>query len=467
MTGGNESENGQKDGAAGGASAGVEGGSLQGGAVGFQAEELAPRREIFAWAMFDFANSSYTTVVTTAIFNQYFVGTICQGMSAADATVKLTTALGVSNLLVVLSAPLIGALADASGRKKMLLFLATALCVAATALLSLMHRGDVLPAMLLFIVSSFAFGSTEYLIAAFLPELAPREKMGKISALGWTLGYVGGLCVLALCHVYVSWAQKQGQQAFQYVPMILLGVSAVFAISAAPTFIWLRERSLGQAGAGRSLVAVIGQSFKRVGATISGARRYRDLFVFLISLFAFSCGSTTVVAMAAVYAGQVMGFSTSETIAMIMLVNVAAAGGAFGLGLLQDRIGSVRTLMLALLLWVVAIAMAFVAHDKVVFWLAATIMGAAMGATGAAARALVGQLSPSGQAAEFFGLWGLTVKLAAVVGPISYGQITALSGGNYRLALLSTLGFFLSGLVAIFFVNEKRGRQLAENSTRH
>lgn len=422
----------------------------------FEATELAPRREIAAWAMFDFANSSYTTVVTTAIFNGYFVGTICQGLSVSDATVKLTTALGLANLLVVLTAPVVGALADARARKRLFLFIATAVCVLATASLSLMHAGQVELCMALYVVSAFAFGSTEYLIAAFLPELAPREKMGKISSLGWTLGYIGGLLVLGLCQVYVSQAQKLGQTPSQFVPVTLIAVAVIFALASTPTFLWLKERALSSHA--NTDFALARRSFGKVFETISSARRYRDLFVFLLGLFAFSCGTTTVVALAAVYAGQVMHFSTSETIAMILLVQIAAAGGAYGTGFIQEKLGSVRTLALALVIWTVAIAMSYFAQDKAIFWLASSMMGVAMGASGTAARALVGQLSPPGQSAEFFGLWGLTVKMAAVVGPITYGQITSLSGGNYRSALLSTLAFFIIGLLITLLVNEKRGQ---------
>lgn len=421
-----------------------------------EATELAPRREIAAWAMFDFANSSYTTVVTTAIFNGYFVGTICQGLTVAEATVRLTTALGLANLLVVLTAPVVGALADARARKRLFLFVATAVCVLATASLSLMHPGQVVLCMALYVVSAFAFGSTEYLIAAFLPELAPRDKMGKISSLGWTLGYIGGLLVLGLCQLYVSHAQSLGQTPAQFVPVTLVAVAVIFALASSPTFLWLKERALPSHA--NTDFALARRSFAKVFETISSARRYKDLFVFLLALFAFSCGTTTVVALAAVYAGQVMHFSTSETIAMILLVQIAAAGGAFGTGFVQEKLGSVRTLAMALMVWSVAIAMSYFAQDKSIFWMASTMMGIAMGASGTAARALVGQLSPAGQSAEFFGLWGLTVKMAAVIGPVTYGQITSISGGNYRSALLSTLMFFVAGLVITLLVNEKRGQ---------
>jgi len=420
----------------------------------------ASRLEIWAWAMFDFANSSYTTVVTTAIFNAYFVKTVASNFELSTATLCLTCSLAVANLLVVLTAPVVGAIADAFAVKKRFLLFSTLACVACTAGLSLVHQGDVALAMTLLVFSNFAFGTSENLIAAFLPEIATAEKMGRISAFGWTLGYVGGIAVLGACLAYVTWAQKAGQTPAQFVPVTMLFVAAIFLLASSPTFIWLKERA--RASAVHSSFSKIARgAFKHVVSTIGDARKHRDLFTFLLSLLCYSCGSTTVVALAAVYAEQVMGFKTNESIILIMVVNVTAAIGAFIFGFIQDKVGSVRTLAITLVLWAVAIFIAYVTTDKNGFWCAANIMGIAMGASASAGRALVGQLSPAGRSAEFFGLWGLSVKLSAIIGPMTYGMVTYLSGSNYRLALLSTLTFFILGLIVVLFVDEKRGRAQA------
>jgi UMF1 family MFS transporter len=416
--------------------------------------------EIWAWAMFDFANSSYTTVVTTAIFNAYFVKTVASSVELSTATLYLTCSLGLANLLVVLTAPVVGAIADAFAIKKRFLFVSSLACVICTACLSLVHQGDVMLAMVLLVLSNFAFGTSEDLIAAFLPEIATPEKMGRISAFGWTLGYIGGIAVLGACLAYVSWAQKAGQTPAQFVPVTMLFVAVMFTSAAAPTFIWLKERAKRSASKTK-LGEIARGAFKQVFDTIADAKKHRDLFTFLLSILCYSCGSTTVVALAAVYAEQVMGFKTSESIILIMVVNVTAAVGAFIFGFVQDKVGSVRTLAVTLVLWSIAIFIAFATTNKEGFWLAANIMGIAMGASASAGRALVGQLSPPGRSAEFFGLWGLSVKLSAIIGPMTYGLVTYLSGSNYRLALLSTLTFFILGLIIVLFVDEKRGREQA------
>ena len=157
-----------------------------------------------------------------------------------------------------------------------------------------------------------------------------------------------------------------------------------------------------------------------------------------------------------------MGFSTQDTIAMILVVNVTAAIGAFVFGWLQDQMGSVKTLAFTLLIWIVALVIAYFNTDRAVFWLVANLIGLALGSSQSAGRALIGQFSPPGRSAEFFGLWGLAVKLAAIIGPFSYGLITFISQGNHRLALLSTTAFFVLGLMLLVTVNETRGRQAAE-----
>ncbi len=410
--------------------------------------------------MYDFANSGYTTVVLTTIFNAYFVGVIAAQHGAA--TLWWTLAMGISNLLVLLAAPVLGAIADHRACKKRFLALTTIGCVVFTALLGFVGPGDVAPATVLVILASFMFAAGENLIAAFLPEIARQQDMGRVSGYGWSLGYVGGLLVLGVCLVYITWAEDQGQSAAEYVPITMWITAVVFALAALPTFIWLPERARPQPQpAGYSYVRT---GFGRVYQTLSHARRYRDLFRFLISLAIYYCGVNTVVVLAAVYAQQAMGFDTQETIKLVLVVNITAALGAFGFGYIQDKIGSKRTLSVALLIWIAALVLAYFTESRAAFWLVANLIGLALGSTQSAGRALIGQFAPPQRSAEFFGLWGLAGKFAAIVGPMSYGLITYWSGNNHRLALLATAGFFVLGLLVLGSVNEKRGRAAAHQA---
>jgi len=305
------------------------------------------------------------------------------------------------------------------------------------------------------------FHTGEDLIASFLPELAGERDMGRISGYGWSLGYVGGMLVLGLCLLYVTAAQGRGETASEYVPVTMLITAAAFALAAMPTFLLLRERAIPQPQV--SVREVFGAGFRRVGDTFRHARHYRDLFRFLITLAIYYCGIYSVIVLAAIYAQEAMGFTTRDTIVMILVVNVTAAIGAFGFGLLQDRLGSVPTLALTLVLWIAALVLAYFSDSRTIFWLVANLVGLALGSSQSAGRALIGQFSPYGRSAEFFGLWGLAGKLAAVVGPLSYGAVVFLSRGNQRLALLSTAIYFVAGLLMLFTVNEQRGRNAARD----
>ena len=175
----------------------------------------------------------------------------------------------------------------------------------------------------------------------------------------------------------------------------------------------------------------------------------------------FQAGVATVVVVAAIYAQEVMQFDSQQLIVLIMVVNLTAALGAFGFGFAQDRFGSVNSLVVALLVWIAAIAVALQASSERDIWLAGNLIGLAMGATQAGGRALIGQLTPATHNGEIFGLWGLANRSAAILGPISYGLINRLGGGDHQLSLISTLAFFVLGLALLLTVREDRGHAAA------
>lgn len=412
--------------------------------------------------MFDFANSGYTTVVLTAVFNAYFVGVVAVNVNAstsASGTLYWTIAIAITNALVLVSAPVLGAIADHRANKKRFLALTTTGCVVFTALLATIGPGDVWPAMVFVIVASFMFATGENLIAAFLPEIAPQADMGRISGYGWSLGYLGGLLVLGACLAYVSWAQAHGHSAPQYVPITMLITASMFALAVIPTFLWLPERAVASAQPIQQSYLSIG--IARLRQTLRHVRDFRDLFRFLLSLSVYYCGIYTVIVLAAVYAREVMGFDTPDTLVLILVINVTAAIGAFGFGYIQDRLGSRRTLAITLAIWMFALLLAYFIESRAGFWLVGNLVGLALGSSQSAGRAMVGQFSPPTRSAEFFGLWGLASRFAAIVGPLSYGGITYVSGGDHRLAILSTAAFFALGLVLLATVNERRGQAAA------
>jgi MFS transporter, UMF1 family len=413
------------------------------------------RREIWAWAMYDFANSGYTTVVITAIFSAYFVKSVAGNVTWA--TLAWTLGLATSYFLVLVTAPVIGAYADLRGKKKLFLGVTTIGCVVCTAMLATVGPGNLWLALFFLVASNFFFGTGEDLVAAFLPELGKRAALGRISAWGWSLGYLGGLLSLGLCLAYVKAAQARGETAADFVPVTMLITAALFALAALPTFIFLRER----AEPARDVVLQV-NSLGRLIQTWHSARRFQDLGRFLVCIVFYQAGVQTVVALAAVYAEQAMGFTTSQTITLILLVNIAAAAGAFAFGHVQDWIGHRPTIAATIVGWMITIIVTWLATSVAVFWVAATLAGICLGSSQSGGRALVGLLSPKDRVGEFFGLWGMAMKLAAILGPVTYGVVVWLADGEHRTAILATGVFFVVGLALLFTIDVERGRQAAE-----
>ena len=408
-------------------------------------------REVWAWSMYDFANSGYTTVVITAVFSAYFVAGVA---GKADwATFAWTAALSVSYAAIVLTGPLIGAWADAHAAKKRLLLASTVGCVLFTARLCLAAPGAVVLALVLIVLSNFFFGVGENLIAAFLPELAHSKAMGRVSGWGWSFGYIGGMLALGVCLAYITWAQGQGQGASQFVPVAMLITAAMFALAATPTFMVLRERAQPQPRMERA--------WARMLETIRHAERFRDLRRFLVCMLFYQAGIQAVIALAAIYSEQAMKFTTQQTITLIMVVNVTAAVGAFAFGYIQDAIGHVRAIALTLVGWIAMVVIAGLAETASAFWVAANIAGLCMGSAQAAGRATVGYLAPPARLAEFFGLWGLAVKSASIFGPLTYGFVTWMFAGNHRLGIFAVGLYFVIGLVLLVGIDVERGRAAA------
>ena len=330
-----------------------------------------------------------------------------------------------------------------------------------TAALALAGPGELWLAIALVALSNFFFGTGENLIAAFLPELAHEEAMGRVSGWGWSLGYCGGLVALGLALAYVTWAQAHALPAVHFVPVTMLITAAFFAVSSLPTFLLLRERAQPQGKSG----AVVRETFARLRVTLRAASRYVDLRRFLVAVVFYQAGIQAVVALAAVYAQQAMHFSTRETLMLILVVNITAAAGAFLFGYVQDRLGHIQTLAATMVGWILAIVLAYFSQGPGLFWTAANLVGICLGSSQSAARALVAYLSPADRSAEFFGLWGLAVKLSAVLGPLTYGFVTWFSNGDHRLAILITGAYFGIGLAIVSCIDVVRGRNAALSAT--
>jgi MFS transporter, UMF1 family len=357
----------------------------------------------------------------------------------------------------------LGAYADLRAVKKKLLMWSTAGCVVSTAALAFAGPGSVALAFVLIVVSNTFYSFGESLTAAFLPELAKAEGMGKVSGWGWSFGYFGGMLALGICLGYVIWAGNQGIKADSFVPVTMLITAVIYGAAACVTFKLLKERAAPQSmaqGAG-SFKSSFTASFRQLHSTYRQAKHYSDFMWLLLCAVFYQGGVSVAIALAAIYAEQVVGFAQQETMVLIFVLNLAAAAGAFGCGYLQDRVGHKLSLGLTLLGWVLTCIIAALTTTKGAFWYAAAIAGLCMGSSQSAGRAMAGILAPPAQLAEFYGLWTFATRLASIIGPLSYGLITWMTGGNQRVAIASTAVLFVVGWLILQRVDMARGRQAA------
>jgi UMF1 family MFS transporter len=354
--------------------------------------------------------------------------------------------------------PALGAYADVRAAKKRLLMITTALCVLATAGLAFVGPGDVALGIALIVLSNLFYAYGESLTAAFLPELSRPHALGRVSGWGWSFGYFGGMLTLGLGLAYVILAQQRGEKAAEFVPVTMWITAVVYGMASLATFALLKERALPQpAAAGEGLAA----SLARLRQTWRDARRYTDFVWLMVCGFFYQAGIAVVIALAAVYAQQVLGFTQIDTMLLVFLVNIAAALGAFAFGYFQDRIGHKQALGVTLIGWVVMTILAYAATTAALFWVAAVMAGLCMGSSQSAGRAMVGVFAPRARLAEYYGLWAFATSLASIVGPLTYGVVTWLTAGNHRLAIVSTGLFFVVGWLAMRPINMRRGADAA------
>jgi len=431
----------------------------------------ASRREIFGWAMFDFANQAYTLLIITVVFGELFTTVIVgdRDDNFRLANLLWSLALAVSYLLVVVTGPLCGAVMDYRAEKKRFLFVSYLATVATTAMLYFVEPGYVVLGLVLIIFSNYAYSMGESFIAAFLPGLGPPEKLGGISGFGWALGYIGGLVAAGFTLTVLGEATEDNFERIRWVGPFAAGF---FLVAAIPTFAWLKERGQSQP----VTVSFTQIAWRRVSTTLHELRHFRDLGVFLVSLLFSMAGVYIVIAFAFIYGAQVIGWDATTRNLMFIIVQLTAAAGALGFGVIQDRIGTRVTYLFTLVLWVLAI-LSIWATPQVTAWLNATfglaweaqqlflvvgcLAGLSLGSSQSASRVLVGLFSPAQKSAEFFGFWGLANKLAGVVGIVGLGLLQAVVG--LQASILLCAAFFILAIVICLKVNEARGRQAARD----
>ncbi len=414
-------------------------------------------RAIWSWAFYDFANSPFTTLVVTFVYATYFTQAI-----AADpisGTELWSRAVSITALIIAFASPLLGALADRGGFRKLFFVITVVVCIVATAALYRALPGQVMLALTLFVIANVAFEFSEVFYNAFLPDLAPPERIGWVSGLGWGLGYIGGLLALAVALVaFVQPAQpwfgfaKELGENIRATNLIVAVWMAVFTI---PMLLWVHEDKSRISRDG----TIVRASFAQLKRTFSEVRKHRQTVRFLLARLLYNDGLVTVFAFGGIFAAQTFGFTLQQVLVFGIVINLAAGIGALAMGYLDDLIGGKRTIVLSLIGLIGASLLATLATTQAMFWVAGVLIGIFAGPNQSASRSLMARFVPPDMENEFFGFFAFSGRLTAFLGPFLLGVLTAWSGSQ-RVGVSVVIVLFIAGMALLFSVDEREGRRV-------
>lgn len=418
---------------------------------------LPGQGQLWNWISFDVANQSFTLIINTLLFSIFFQKIVVRDPARDDLLWSLTYA--ASMLLVVIASPFAGALADARAWKKASLLITGFSCAAFTCALAFIQPGQIGLAIALYIPANFMFSIGENFLASFLPELSTREHFGRVSGFSWACAYAAALLLLAITAGLMIGLHRETPDRWR--PIFVFAGLWFFAF-ALPTLLWLRERP---AAPGAPVHRLFADTVGRLVTTIRQAARFRDLAILLGASLFYGTGMTVIVMFASILAAE-FGFNDVQLVLFVAVITVSGIVGTLLPTFYQDRFGHKRMTLLLLGIWIAA-ALGFALFSwlrntsatpatfpRWPLWLIGNFIGFGLGSLGSANRAFVGYLTPADRAAEFFGLWGLVFKLAAVL-TIPFGLAKDALGTTAALLVLA--GFLIAGLVLTLFVNEKRG----------
>ncbi|TKJ42322.1 hypothetical protein CEE37_01180 [candidate division LCP-89 bacterium B3_LCP] len=431
-------------------------------------------REAWAWTSYDFANSAFATSVTAVIFSKYYAGVIAGGARGTDFHIlgfdfnipgaslfQLSVLIG--TVLTIFISPFVGVFADMTGSKKKLLIVVTTVGCFFTAGLAFINPGDVLPGGLFYGIALCMFLLALNLYNAFLPQICSQRDIGLVSGFSWALGYMGGgICLL----LNLIMLENPGILGFEEgtfgVSHVMLSVALWWWLFALPTFVGVKERPPRRDI--NSQTARPRQVWKNLVQTFKQARKYKQLWLFLIAYLFFTNGIETTISTASIFGDQELGMSTSSLITLFLIVQFTAFPGAILFGVLVDTYGNKKVLSLALSVWIVALIWVYnlgLFTDAVTeFYFAAVMIGIVLGGSQASARSLFASFTPPARSAEFFSFYGISGRLASVMGPLTFAAVN-IATRSLRHSIIAMVVFFVIGLIILYRVNEEEGIQAA------
>lgn len=388
--------------------------------------------KVFIWSLFDFANSSFATIIVAFVFAVYFKKVVAGNLPVADF--YWSSSINISMIIVAVLSPVLGASADYYGNKKVFLGFFTFLCIAATALMYFISGGMILQAMILFILSNIGFQTGLGFYDAFLMEITSEENYNKVSSAGYAIGYLGSLAALVAVFIY----KDEPRLSF-------IACSVLFLIFALPIFIFIKEKLVTiQNRLGNGILFFVKVGFRRTIDTLQHVKNYTNLRKFLISYFLFIDGINTIIFFSAIFAQTTLSFSIMELIIFFVIVQTTAFIGSLIFGFIADVKGTKKTLAFTLICWTIITLSVFFCYSKILFMIIGGFAGFFLGSTQALSRSLMGILTPYEKKTEIFGFFSLFEKTSTILGPFTFGIVSWLTG-DQRIAVISIVIFFITG----------------------
>ncbi|MEW5875854.1 MAG: MFS transporter, partial [Candidatus Zixiibacteriota bacterium] len=387
-------------------------------------------RAVASWCFYDLANSVYVAVIPATVWSAYYSGVIAGG--GGEGPLWWGRAVSVTMLFVALTSPVTGAIADLAGWRKRLLVLYTLLSVAATALLPTVGAGMVIYGFVLSIIAGIGFEGAMVFYNAYLPDLAPPDRQGRLSGLGFAVGYAGSFIGLLAALPLVM--------AGHYGPAFLL-VAFLFLAFSIPSFTFLPS----DRPATHSITTAARLGFSGAVATARDILRIPPLRRFLLGYLLYEDGVNTIIFFSSIFASQTLGFTMTQLIGVYIVVQLTALAGAVLWSRPTDSMGPKRVVLLMIAQWVIVVGLMQFVESQTTFFILAALAGLGLGAIQSASRAFMASMIPKGREGEFFGFYSLCGKSSAVLGPLVFGAIASQTGGDLRTAALSVIVFFILG----------------------
>jgi MFS transporter, UMF1 family len=409
------------------------------------------KQQVFIWTLFDFANSSYAVIVVAFVFAVYFTDVVCAKQPIGD--LYWSIGINISMIISALLNPIFGAIADRTSNKKYYLLLFTLLCIVPTALMYFTGPGTIIFGLILFIVSNIGFQTGLTFYDAFISDMVEEKDYNKVSSYGYAVGYVGSLAAVLLV-----FPLKDNYN-------LLFLISAIFfLVFSIPLFLFLKEKKNVVMNNDKS-VSNIAYGFKKVIDTIKHINNYKNLRNFLAAYFLYIDSVNTIIFFSGIYAKKSLNFETIELAIFFVIVQITAMIGSLVFAKLGDTLGVKKSIVVNILFWIAILIFIFifVEVDSYLiiggmrihyFFIVGGFAGLFLGSTQSLSRTLMTELTPFEIKTEFFGFYSLFEKTSTLVGPLTFGLISWLTGSQ-KLAIFSLTGFFLLGLWMLKYVKEE------------